>query len=222
MNSLSQYRVLADLFDYPKSDYFTKVSQVLSYLKHDDPKAHELLEPFEQQILRMELKDIEELYTRTFDVQSATTLDIGYVLFGDDYKRGEILSHLNREHRSHENPCGQELADHLPNVLRLLPKLQDQELLHELVEEILAPALEKMISEFDPKRLVIKEQLYQKHYKTLIESKSEWATIYSCALKTLYHILKKDFSFSVKTLSRPSADFLTSLGTEIEIEDERA
>ena len=221
MNLLSHYTLLADLFDYPRSNYPQKVEQVLLYFQKNDPHIYKILEPFVKQILGMELKEIEELYTRTFDVQAATTLDVGYILFGEDYKRGEILSHLNREHRLAQNECGQELADHLPNILRLLPRLKDRELLQELVSEILAPALQKMISEFDPERLSVKEKLYQKHYKTLIESQREWATIYSLALKTLQEALHKDFSFSKKTLSRPSMDFLKSLGAEIEIEDER-
>ena len=73
--------------------------------------------------------DLQELHTRTFDVQSLTTLDIGYVLFGDDYKRGALLSNLNQEHSRAENDCRGELADHLPNLLRLIPKLKDQDLL---------------------------------------------------------------------------------------------
>ena len=45
--------------------------------------------------------------------QVLATLDIGYVLFGDDYKRGELLANLNQEHRKANNDCGTELADHL-------------------------------------------------------------------------------------------------------------
>ena len=71
--------------------------------------------------------DLQELHTRTFDVQALTTLGTGYVLFGDDYKRGALLSNLNREHNDAQNDCRGELADHLPNVLRLIPKLKDQE-----------------------------------------------------------------------------------------------
>ena len=65
-----------------------------------------------------------ELYLRTFDVQAITTLDIGYVLFGEDYKRGALLAGLSAEHKKVSNDCGIELADHLPNVLRLLPKME--------------------------------------------------------------------------------------------------
>jgi hypothetical protein len=31
------------------------------------------------------------LFTRSFDVQAVTTLDLGYIVFGEDYKRGELL-----------------------------------------------------------------------------------------------------------------------------------
>ena len=69
-----------------------------------------------------------EIHTRSFEVQSITTLDVGYVAFGDDYKRGELLVNLNREHEAVGVDCGSELPDHLPNVLRLMARWQDPEL----------------------------------------------------------------------------------------------
>ena len=45
------------------------------------------------------LDEVQEVFTRSFDVQSITTLGVGYVMFGDDYKRGEMLVNLNRELR---------------------------------------------------------------------------------------------------------------------------
>ena len=61
-----------------------------------------------------------------------------------------MLSNLNREHAKAGNDCGSELADHLPNLLRLLPKLENAGLREELVREVLVPALMLMIREFDP------------------------------------------------------------------------
>jgi len=58
--------------------------------------------------------------------------------------------------------CGAELADHLPNFLRLMPKLRDRELLRDLVDELLVPALRKMIAEFEPRRIERKTELYKK------------------------------------------------------------
>ena len=165
---------------------------------------------------------MQELYTRTFDVQAITTLDLGYVLFGDDYKRGELLANLNREHTQHHNDCGTELADHLPNVLRLVPLLDDEDLAAELVTEIIAPALSQMVREFSPERVQKKVASYQKQYKTLIEqprSDGNVATLYQFALKALYTLLKEDFKIVEKIPLLATSDFLKSLNTENTIED---
>ena len=71
-------------------------------------------------------------------------------MFGDDYKRGELFVNLNREHAKAGVDCGSELPDHLPNVLRSIAKWEHEELVAEFVEEILHPALARMIAEFEP------------------------------------------------------------------------
>ena len=59
----------------------------------------------------------EEIYTRTFDVQAITTLDVGYVLFGDDYKRGELLVNLNNEHTKAGNDLRNGISWRSPSKL---------------------------------------------------------------------------------------------------------
>jgi nitrate reductase assembly molybdenum cofactor insertion protein NarJ len=221
VKSLTHYQSIADLFVYPDLGYPQRVKKVIDLLNGNYPLAAAELEQFMVLLPEQELRTMQELFTRTFDVQSATTLDIGYILFGEDYKRGELLANLNREHLAIDNDCHNELADHLPNILRLMGKLKDQELIEELVEEILVPALSMMISEFVPERIEKKNEAYKKHFKTLIEAAAkeiEVTTLYQHALKALYEVLKQDFSFNEKTLSKPACDFLHSVIKENEIE----
>ncbi|GMR18735.1 MAG: hypothetical protein BMS9Abin33_1172 [Gammaproteobacteria bacterium] len=221
MKLLTHYHSLADLFDYPDLEYPQKVRKTIELLNGGHPKAVAELERFLDLLPEKELRTMQELFTRTFDVQSATTLDIGYVLFGDDYKRGELLANLNREHLAVNNDCRHELADHLPNLLRLMGKLKDDELTDELVQEIIAPALSMMIKEFVPERVAKKNEAYKKHFKTLIEAASkklEVTTLYQYALKALYEVLKQDFTINEMTLSKPTSDFLQSVIKENEIE----
>ena len=140
----SHYFHLAKVFDFPRPGYALEVQNLLDLLRDKYVRAALQVQHFLEGIPK-KMVDLQELYTRSFDVQSMTTLDVGYVLFGDDYKRAELLSNLTREHLQVENDCGGELADHLPNLLRLIPKLKDKELLLELVREILVPALMLMI-----------------------------------------------------------------------------
>jgi len=208
MRSYEHYCQLAELFDYPGADYVVRGQRLVGLLRESYPDAAEEVERFLGGIPQ-ETLDLQELYTRTFDVQAITTLDIGYVMFGDDYKRAELLSNLTREHKQVENDCRGELADHLPNMLRLIPRLvasegADLELVDELVREILVPALMLMIREFDSERIEKKNASYQKHYKTLIVSPpGNELTIYCRALKALLQVLRKDFQVT-ETIARLS------------------
>jgi len=221
----AHYCDLADLLDFPGAEFATRGRALADFLRDDYPDAAAEAALFLDAIPHKTL-DLQELYTRTFEVQAVTTLGVGYVLFGDDYKRGALLSNLNREHLEAANDCRGELADHLPNVLRLLPKLADQNLVAELVEQILVPALMLMIREFDPARIEKKNTNYRKHYKTLIDPATGCdAAIYCLALKAALHVLAQDFPVT-ETMNRLSdwssrpqtVDFLQLVQKEMDIE----
>ncbi len=218
---LKHYIQLAEVFDYPNEDFNTKILDVDLLIREHAPTAAKALQPFIEVMTNMDTLAQQELFIRSFDVQSLTTLDLGYVLFGDDYKRGELLVNLNREHRAVNNPCGNELADYLPNVLRLLPKLQDDSLTLELVEKIIAPALMSMIRAFAMDRVEKKENFYRKKYKTIIDRPAQHYTVYQCALQTLYLVLKQDFNFHATEMTEKTSDFLKNIETEILIEDDK-
>ena len=221
----AHYEQLAALFWYPGPDYPARVRLARESLGNRYPVAVAELDAFaralpsETDSFSTEALDgMQEVFTRSFDVQSITTLGVGYVMFGDDYKRGEVLVNLNREHRVAGVDCGTELPDHLPLVLRLLARWQDQEIVAEFVEEILYPALEKMIGEFGPERMEQRNQLYKKHFKTLITSSEERGTIFSAPLAAVSAVLAEDFDPSPRELSEQGSDFLRAVGRELDIE----
>ena len=222
MENRNHYHLLAGLFEYPDAGYPERVRQIKKFLDGNYPEAAGEIGKFLDYLPADDLLTMQELFTRSFDVQAIATLDIGYVLFGDDYKRGELLANLNREHLAAKNDCGTELADHLPNILRLMSLLKDEELIEDLAYAIVGPALLEMIGEFDPGRLEKKNESYRKHYKTLIDTPAvqiEAVTFYKLALNALYKVLKQDFSrIEMMPLKRES-DFLNSVGRENEIEE---
>jgi nitrate reductase assembly molybdenum cofactor insertion protein NarJ len=225
--SYAHYGTIGELMDFPGPGFAAHGQTLLEFLRRDHPDAAEEVAQFLDGI-PPRTPDLQELYTRTFDVQAVTTLSTGYVLFGDDYKRGALLSNLNREHNEAHNDCRGELADYLPNVLRLIPHLRDQELQRELVEQILVPALMLMIKEFDPERIEKKNASYRKHYKTLIDSVGGCDSgIYRLALEAVLKVLVRDFPVSetMKKLSewsnRPqTVDFLQLVEKEMDIEQD--
>ena len=216
------YRLLAALLEYPDEDYPQRVQDLIAFLDRRYLKAAAELDQFIAHLPSHDLLLMQELFTRSFDVQAITTLDVGYVLFGDDYKRGEMLANLNREHNAAGIDCGTELADYLPNLLRLLAVLEDEELVDDLVKGVLAPALLEMIGEFDPARVEKRNVSYIKHYKTLIETPAvarTAVTLYQFALTTAYQVLKQDFTLVEKISLKLTSDFLNSVSRENSIEE---
>ncbi len=212
------YRLMASLLDFPDKEFVEHVSEVHALIKERYPDAEKNFEPFFELVKSISLDDIQELYTRSFEVQAITTLDLGYLLFGDDYKRAELLVNLNREHNTVGNNCGHELADHLPNVIRLITLLEDDELRRELLKKLIIPGLKKMIGDFDPEKLEKKNEVYVKHHKTLIELKEHSGTIYQFPIMTLLSMIEMDFELTAVE-KEATSDFLTSLSTEMKIED---
>ena len=225
MHPFAHYEHMARLFDYPRRDYPTWVQSVYDMLAGRHVMAAAEIDSFARSLptdgepfTPEALDEVQEIFTRSFDVQAITTLGVGYVMFGDDYKRGEMLVNLNREMRDHGIDCGTELPDHLPTVLRLIARWEDRELAQEFVQEILHPALEGMVAEFSQRRMATREGLYQKHYKTLIISSAERATIFREPLAALLYVLKDDFQLSEWTPPEQDNDFLSCIGREMEIE----
>jgi len=215
---LLDYNKISKLFVYPeKENFVNNVKDVQQYLDEVLPHIGKMLRPFTEVIGNVTKHELEDLYLRSFEVQSITTLDIGYVVFGDDYKRGELLVNLNKEHKSYGIECGDELADNLSNVLKLINVIENDELLEDLVQKIIAPALIKMIEGFGDDQLLAKEKVYIKHHKTLLD-KHESFTIYKHALFTLYKALDHDFKIKIQEQPQRSGGFLSSIKQEITLE----
>jgi nitrate reductase assembly molybdenum cofactor insertion protein NarJ len=225
MQPLAHYEQLAALFEYPQRDYPARVQRACQLLEGRYALAAARLASFGNALpseggtfSAAALDEVQEIFTRSFDVQPITTLSVGYVMFGDDYKRGELLVNLNREDREAGVDCGSELPDHLPNVLRLIARWQDSEMVVEFVEEILHPALERMIAEFGSERMEQRNRLYEKHFKTLIASSAERGTIFREPLAALVTVLREDFGLCESARPEQQNDFLRSIGRELDIE----
>lgn len=109
----------------------------------------------------MSIGQQQEYYLKTFDVQAICCLDIGYLLFGEDYKRAQILVNLQKEHQCAGIDCRGELADHLPNILELLAKTKDIDFAEELGFIILGQAVKFML---------IKMKDSESYYKFILEA----------------------------------------------------
>lgn len=148
MKDLAHYRLLAEMFRYPSGDLKTYSDKWREIIAGYDPELSLKLALFTAHINENPLTFQQEYYIRTFDVQAICFLDIGYVLFGEDYKRGMFLVNIKKEQLKAGNDCGSELPDHLPNILTLIPKMEDADLAEELIYSLLIPAIHELILKF--------------------------------------------------------------------------
>ncbi len=216
--NINHYEKLARLFQYPKNDYKERVKEAETVLTELYPETLTSFKQFSDFVSNSSHDEITEIFTRTFDVQAITTLDVGYVLFGDDYKRGELLVNLNREHREAANECTDELADNLANLLSLLPKMQNHDIRDELVEIIIMPGLIKIINEFDTKNINLKNKIYKKQYKTIIEQSEDFGRIFLIPLMVVYKIIENDFGYIKPIEENNKNNFTDAITSEIEID----
>ena len=144
---------------YPEVGMVNSLDQILELCVDENRDVHELIQKFKKIVESEDLESMREKYTRTFDLKAMTCLDIGYVLFGEDYKRGAFLVQIQRLQKEYGIDAGSELPDHLPNFLKLLAALPEGSEKQELVEKIFLPALSRIIAEFE------REQNQQNYFK---------------------------------------------------------
>lgn len=184
---------MANLFRYPQEGYIQQVNECALFLKDNYPGAFVELAPFIDWVNSKTLFEIEEVFGKTFHIQAICYLDLGYVLFAEDYKRGEFLVQMKNEQRVAKNDCGVELADNLPNVLTLLGMLKDEVFLGEFAERVMKPSLDKMLKEFDDARVALKDKVRRKKQKVILMEGLENKNIYQFALQSLYKVINADF-----------------------------
>jgi len=168
---LQKYSILAGLFDYPDQ----KIDDLLDYtsdiLQVQYPSVIDTFRQFGEPIRGLDMHSREEYFINTFEVEALISMDLGYILFGEDYKRGNFLAMMQQEQISADNDLGSELADHLPNVMRLLPLMSEQEIAEELAYSIMLPAIREILKKFE-----------------------NTDNVYQYAFETVLKVMEKDFS----------------------------
>jgi len=188
-----QYKLLANLFRYPDESYKEDVKSFIKMVSYKYPDVVSEMKRFSDFIATKDLYEIEEVFNKTFHIQAICFLDLGYVLFREDYKRGEFLVNMKREQAKINHDCGNELADNLPNVLDLMSKIDDEDFLDELSVRIVIPAAQKMLKEFDEKRMELRLKIMRKKEKVVIQENLEGGNIYQHVIMSLIMILEEDF-----------------------------
>ncbi|GIV27249.1 MAG: hypothetical protein KatS3mg027_1063 [Bacteroidia bacterium] len=218
--------LFAHILSYPTEDLKKKTARLIELLEQsmiynsnkNIVSAVDHLKVFYLYLEKTNIREQEEVYTQTFEVQSITTLDVGYILFGDDYKRAELLVNLNQEIVRYAVNTSIELADHLPNILKLLHKMEDDILKSDLINIVVYPVLKRIIKDFDSKIIESKNKVYLKHQKTLIEKSKEYRDIYVNPLLALKYVLEAIYEAEEIVIEDKSKGFLSNIEQELNIE----
>lgn len=107
-------------------------------------EAAEALEAFERAVVRKSFDELEDLYTRTFDLTPVCAPFLSVHLFGQEsFRRARLMTGLEETYRKAGFERGTELPDHLGVVLQAAEVFPDDEW-RELVERVLARPLARM------------------------------------------------------------------------------
>ncbi|GAB4239779.1 MAG: hypothetical protein Kow00109_14670 [Acidobacteriota bacterium] len=134
----------AQVFRYPGADYAAAVQQLARPADGAEVPVARLVESFAAAISSLELEEVQQLYTATFDLNPSCPPFLGVYLFPQDLQRRTILM-LRLHEKAQALGCAgaPEDADHLASVLELAGRLSSEDFA-ELAGCCLVPALEKM------------------------------------------------------------------------------
>lgn len=136
------FLAVADALAYPEDESSSQLlAGAVDALSDGEPALASAVRHIACALERDGLEAMQELYTQSFDLNPAATLDIGWHLFGESYKRGAFLVGLRQDMRESALEEGTELPDHLPYVLRLLARLPADEHADLLLRACVVPAL---------------------------------------------------------------------------------
>ncbi|MFQ5733390.1 MAG: nitrate reductase molybdenum cofactor assembly chaperone [Planctomycetaceae bacterium] len=138
----------AALLNYPDSGSATAAGMLGESLKHTHPDALGDLRAFEFFIATHDGYELEEYFTRTFEISPQCALEIGWHLFGEEYARGQFLVRLREELRKHGIAESAELPDHISHVLPILAAMPADDG-KAFAAACVIPALCKMLQAFE-------------------------------------------------------------------------
>ncbi len=139
---MRDFELLAAGFGYPHPGRVEELRSALDQLESGG--ARRRFGRFVEAMSELTLAEWEELHTRTLDLGPLFVPYVGYVVWGENYHRGEFMAELKVAQETFGVDPSGELPDHLEPVLRLLAAADP---LPDKLLEVLPGALDKMRSE---------------------------------------------------------------------------
>jgi nitrate reductase delta subunit len=159
------YELFAEILDYPGPHLTASVQDCAALLRSEFPEGAELLGRFGNVQAGVPLGQLQEAYTSIFDMQPECTLNLGYQLLGDDWRRSILLFKLKEVYQARNFDSDSDLPDHLCILLRFLGSFDDSKEPAELVDDCLLPALS---------RIAPSVQLGESPYRWVLQALLSW------------------------------------------------
>ncbi len=140
----------ADVLDYPHASPVAAARACADVAAAESTDAAELLQAFVALVESVSLGELQEAYTRTFDLDMMSRTEptcypyVGHYLFDESHKRSALILGLRERFREAGFVDDSDLPDHLVVLLRFLAQCDDEEQAGELVDEAILPALTRM------------------------------------------------------------------------------
>ncbi len=135
---------LGALLAYPDGTFGERLAACGRKLAAGPSEASLAFESFRALVAGKDIRELEELYTRTFDMNPACSLEVGWHLFGEQYERGAFLVRMRGHMRRLGVAEDHELPDHLSHALAVASRMEAEEA-RGFEAESVSPAVLKII-----------------------------------------------------------------------------
>lgn len=136
--------LLADLLRYPRPGHEAAILACRDAVAEAYPRAGEGIARFARAVDGLRLEELQELYTRSFDLDPVAALEVGWHLYGESYDRGRFLVRMRELLDEVGVEETTELPDHLISVLPVLARLEPESGA-ELARSSALPAVARML-----------------------------------------------------------------------------
>ncbi len=149
-SATSVHEALSRVLTYPGADYLEFVQELPRALSDTDPELQAAVGLFASEVEGLSLTEIQEVFTRTFDLNPACSLEVGWHLFGEEYARGAFMVSIRERLRRYGVEENGELPDHLTHLLLLLEAMDASDR-GKLAGAYVLPAVRKMLKALEGK-----------------------------------------------------------------------
>lgn len=123
---------LCELLEYPRADFKFKLAKAREEVSRNYPETKSALNSFADSCTELTAGQMEEVFTRTFDLAAICSPYIsGYIYGSESYDRGTLMAQLSEKLIELDIDRGGELPDHLKLLLKMAAYCNEEEL-HEL------------------------------------------------------------------------------------------